>query len=82
MDSPLWFIGRDLGETEERKREPFVGRAGQILNDALAEAGIVREHVYIDNLVPLRPPNNVFEAHKASDVVAGEGRLLDKGKRS
>jgi len=79
--SPLWFIGRDLGETEERKKEPFVGRAGQILNDALKEAGIVREHIYIDNLVPVRPPNNVFEAHLHSDLVAGEKRLYDLIKK-
>lgn len=74
--SPLWFIGRDLGETEERKREPFVGRAGQILNDALKEAGIVREHVYIDNLVPVRPPGNEFERHLQQDIDAGYSRIL------
>lgn len=53
------LIGEAPGETEDLEGKPFVGRAGQLLNDFLAEAGISREEdLYIINTVKCRPPEN------------------------
>ena len=53
------LIGEAPGETEDETGRPFVGRAGQLLNDFLKEAGISREEdVYIINTVKCRPPKN------------------------
>ncbi len=53
------FIGEAPGETEDLEGRPFVGRAGQLLNEFLAEAGISREEdLYIINTVKCRPPEN------------------------
>ncbi|MBO7671921.1 uracil-DNA glycosylase [bacterium] len=53
------FIGEAPGETEDMEGRPFVGRAGQLLNEFLAEAGISREEdLYIINTVKCRPPEN------------------------
>ena len=53
------LIGEAPGETEDELGRPFVGRAGQLLNEFLAEAGISRdEDVYVINTVKCRPPEN------------------------
>lgn len=53
------LIGEAPGETEDLEGRPFVGRAGQLLNEFLAEAGISRENdLYIINTVKCRPPEN------------------------
>ena len=53
------LIGEAPGETEDETGTPFVGRAGQLLNDFLAEAGISRQDdLYIINTVKCRPPEN------------------------
>ena len=53
------LIGEAPGETEDLEGTPFVGRAGQLLNEFLAEAGISREEdLYIINTVKCRPPEN------------------------
>jgi DNA polymerase len=53
------LIGEAPGETEDMTGRPFVGRAGQLLTDFLAEAGISRDRdVYIINTVKCRPPEN------------------------
>ena len=53
------LIGEAPGEMEDECGRPFVGRAGQLLNDFLAEAGISRESdLYIVNTVKCRPPEN------------------------
>lgn len=53
------LIGEAPGETEDLEGKPFVGRAGQLLNEFLAEAGISREDdLYIINTVKCRPPEN------------------------
>jgi len=56
--SSLLFVGEAPGEQEDRQGVPFVGRAGQLLNNLLAEAGIRRSAVYIANVLKCRPPNN------------------------
>ncbi len=54
----ILFIGEAPGRTEDEKGEPFVGSAGKILSEALEEAGLSRDNVYITNVVKCRPPNN------------------------
>lgn len=54
----LMLIGEGPGQEEDRQGEPFVGRAGQLLNRMLAAIGLTREQVYIANIVKCRPPNN------------------------
>lgn len=51
-------IGEAPGADEDRKGEPFVGRAGQLLNSMLKAAGFRREQVFIANILKSRPPNN------------------------
>lgn len=52
------FIGEAPGADEDRQGEPFVGRAGQLLNAILFAMGLKREEVYIANVLKSRPPNN------------------------
>ncbi|MEA1051079.1 uracil-DNA glycosylase [Lamprobacter modestohalophilus] len=54
----LLFVGEGPGQDEDRQGEPFVGRAGQLLNKMLAAVGLTREQVYIANIVKCRPPGN------------------------
>jgi DNA polymerase len=49
--APIMFVGEQPGDVEDRKGEPFVGPAGQLLRRALAEAGIETERVYLTNAV-------------------------------
>lgn len=51
-------IGEAPGADEDRLGEPFVGRAGQLLNEMLRAVGLSREEVYIANIVKCRPPQN------------------------
>ena len=51
-------IGEGPGAEEDRTGEPFVGRAGRLLNAMLAAIGLPRESVYIANMVKCRPPRN------------------------
>ena len=52
------FIGEAPGGDEDRQGEPFVGRAGQLLNAILFAMGLKREEVYIANVIKCRPPGN------------------------
>ncbi len=52
------IIGEAPGADEDRQGEPFVGRAGLLLNEMLLAAGYRREQVYIANILKCRPPNN------------------------
>jgi DNA polymerase len=54
----IMFIGEGPGADEDAQGEPFVGRAGQLLNNMIQAMGIRREDVYIANVVKCRPPNN------------------------
>lgn len=54
-----WMVvGEAPGADEDRQGEPFVGRAGQLLNEMLRAAGVAREQVYIANILKCRPPEN------------------------
>jgi DNA polymerase len=57
-DAGLVFVGEAPGRDEDLQGEPFVGRAGQLLNDILKAIGFAREEVYICNILKCRPPNN------------------------
>lgn len=57
-DAALVFVGEAPGATEDEEGEPFVGRSGSVLDDALADAGVDREAVRITNCVRCRPPEN------------------------
>lgn len=52
------IIGEAPGAEEDRRGEPFVGRAGQLLDEMLRAAGQQREQVFIANILKCRPPNN------------------------
>lgn len=52
------IVGEAPGATEDAQGRPFVGRAGQLLDQVLAEAGLRRAEVYITNVVKARPPGN------------------------
>jgi DNA polymerase len=57
-DAQLFVIGEAPGADEDRQGEPFVGRAGQLLNAMLRAIGLPRSEVYIANILKCRPPNN------------------------
>jgi len=52
------IIGEAPGADEDRQGEPFVGRAGQLLNAMLLAIGLRREQVFIANILKCRPPDN------------------------
>ena len=57
-DAEIMFIGEGPGFHENEQGRPFVGAAGNFLNELLAEAGLKRSDVWIGNVVKCRPPNN------------------------
>jgi uracil-DNA glycosylase len=54
----LCFVGEGPGADEDEQGEPFVGRAGQLLDKMIVAMGYARDDVYICNIVKCRPPNN------------------------
>jgi len=54
----LMFIGEAPGADEDQQGEPFVGRAGQLLNNMIKAMGLRREDIYIANIIKCRPPGN------------------------
>jgi uracil-DNA glycosylase family 4 len=57
-NAQLMFVGEGPGADEDAQGLPFVGRAGQLLNNMIGAMGLKREHVYIANIVKCRPPQN------------------------
>ncbi len=57
-NADLMFVGEAPGAEEDRQGLPFVGRAGQLLNQMLEEIGLSREEVFIANVLKSRPPGN------------------------
>jgi uracil-DNA glycosylase family 4 len=57
-NAELMFVGEGPGADEDAQGEPFVGRAGQLLNNMITAMGLKREDVYIANVVKCRPPGN------------------------
>lgn len=67
------LIGEAPGQSEDLQGEPFVGRAGQLLNEMLRAIGLKREQVYIANMLKCRPPNN--RDPQREEVAACQGFL-------
>jgi uracil-DNA glycosylase len=57
-EARLMFVGEGPGADEDAQGLPFVGRAGQLLNNMISAMGLKREQVYIANIVKCRPPQN------------------------
>jgi uracil-DNA glycosylase len=57
-DADLMFVGEAPGADEDRQGLPFVGRAGQLLNQLLEGIGLTRDQVFIANVLKSRPPGN------------------------
>lgn len=58
LDAAIIFIGEAPGKREAHTGKPFVGASGKVLDELLAGIGLVREDVYITNVVKDRPPDN------------------------
>src|SRR5215831_1231024 len=58
VNAELMFVGEGPGADEDQQGEPFVGRAGQLLNNMISAMGLRREDVYIANVIKCRPPGN------------------------
>ncbi|MHB8252579.1 MAG: uracil-DNA glycosylase [Acidiferrobacter sp.] len=57
-DAQWFFVGEAPGAEEDKRGEPFVGRAGQLLDAMLSALGLAREEVFIANILKCRPPAN------------------------
>jgi len=57
-NAEVMFVGEAPGADEDAQGEPFVGRAGQLLNKILEAVNLKRDEVYICNILKCRPPNN------------------------
>ena len=58
LDAKILIIGEAPGKDEDQTGQPFIGRAGKLLNDILFSMKLTREEVYITNTVKCRPPDN------------------------
>ena len=67
-NAELMFIGEGPGADEDEQGEPFVGRAGQLLNKMIEAMGLRREQVYIANVVKCRPPANRTPEKEECDI--------------
>jgi len=79
----LMVVGEAPGADEDRQGEPFVGRAGQLLNAVLRAAGFARGQVYIANILKCRPPNNrdpqPAEVEQCLPYLSRQIELVDPG---
>ena len=76
IDADWMIIGEAPGAEEDRQGEPFVGRAGMLLNAMLAAIGLQRSQVYIANILKCRPPRN--RDPSPQEVVECEPYLLQQ----
>lgn len=71
-DAEVMLVGEGPGEQEDLTGEPFVGRAGQLLDEMLSLVGLDRKHnVYIANIVKCRPPQNRDPLNTEQDACIG-----------
>lgn len=68
INADLMFVGEGPGADEDEQGEPFVGRAGQLLNNMISAMGLKRQDVYIANVVKCRPPGNRNPEKDESDT--------------
>ena len=76
VDADWMLIGEAPGAEEDRRGEPFVGRAGKLLDSMLRAVGLSREQVFIANILKCRPPNN--RDPKPDEVAACEDYLAQQ----
>ena len=70
-NAEVLFIGEAPGANEDQQGEPFVGRAGKLLDDMLAMIGLDRSRIYITNSVKCRPPQNRDPLNTEKDACHG-----------
>lgn len=70
-NAEVLFIGEAPGANEDRQGEPFVGRAGKLLDDMMAMIGLKRSNIYITNSVKCRPPENRDPMNTEKDACRG-----------
>lgn len=70
-EAEVMFIGEGPGANEDEQGLPFVGAAGQLLDDMLEMIGLTRESVYITNIVKCRPPRNRDPLNTEKDACIG-----------
>ena len=70
-NAEVLFIGEAPGANEDLQGEPFVGRAGKLLDDMLAMVGLKRQNIYITNSVKCRPPENRDPLNTEKDACRG-----------
>ena len=70
-DAEIMFIGEGPGKNEDEQGVPFVGRAGELLDDMLEIIGLDRTKVYIANVVKCRPPQNRDPLNVEQDACIG-----------
>ena len=70
-DAEILLIGEGPGQSEDEQGVPFVGRAGQLLDDMLEIIGLDRTKVYIANIVKCRPPQNRDPLNVEQDACIG-----------
>jgi len=73
LNAKVMFIGEAPGAEEDRQGEPFVGQAGQLLNEMLHAVGFKREQIYIANVLKCRPPTN--HTPESTEILACEKYL-------
>ena len=76
--SPVVFIGEGPGQQEDLRGEPFVGPAGQLLDDMLSIIDLGRHNCYIANIVKCRPPHNRDPLGTEQDACIGYLRRQTK----
>ena len=74
-DAEILFVGEGPGQQEDLKGEPFVGPAGQLLDDMLSIIGLSRHNCYIANIVKCRPPQNRDPLQTEQDACIGWLRM-------
>ncbi|HAZ29137.1 TPA: uracil-DNA glycosylase [candidate division WWE3 bacterium] len=75
-NAEIVFIGEAPGETEDLTGRPFVGRAGKLLEAALAKIGYTRQQVWIGNIIKHRPPQN--RDPLPDEILACQGYLAEQ----
>src|SRR4051812_24191320 len=80
-DADLMFVGEAPGANEDKLGLPFVGQAGKLLDKLLAEIGLIREEVFIQNVLCCRPPGNrdplPTEIENCSEYLFAKIRLVE-----
>lgn len=80
-EARILFIGEAPGADEDARGEPFVGRAGQLLNQIITASRLKREEIYICNILKCRPPGNrtpqVDECANCRDYLLGQLATID-----